>query len=78
MRSHDIELDRIRDSAVIEAIVRDVRAVGSLVRLELDRLDSGEVIEAELTRERYDELELQEGERVFVKPRNLRVFLDDV
>jgi sulfate transport system ATP-binding protein len=75
VRPHDIELDRVREGAVIEAIVRDVRGVGSLVRLELDRVDSDEVIEAELTRERYEELELREGERVFVRPRNLRVFL---
>jgi sulfate transport system ATP-binding protein len=75
VRPHDIELDRVRDGAVIEAIVRNVRGVGSLVRLELDRVDSDEVIEAELTRERYEELELREGERVFVRPRNLRVFL---
>jgi sulfate transport system ATP-binding protein len=75
VRPHDIELDRVRDGASIEAIVREVRGVGSLVRLELDRVDSDEVIEAELTRERYDELELREGERVFVRPRNLRVFL---
>jgi sulfate transport system ATP-binding protein len=76
VRPHDIEIDRVRDGAVIEAIVRDVRGVGSLVRLELDRVDSDEVIEAELTRERYEELELREGERVFVRPRNLRVFLN--
>ncbi len=75
VRPHDIELDRVRDGAVIEAIVRDVRGVGSLVRLELDRVDSDEVIEAELTRERYDALGLRQGERVFVRPRNLRVFL---
>ncbi len=78
VRPHDIELDRVRDGAMIEAVVRGVRAVGSLVRLELDRVDSDEVIEAELTRERYDELGLQTGERVFVKPRNLRVFLKEV
>jgi sulfate transport system ATP-binding protein len=75
VRPHDIELDRVRDGAVIEAIVRDVRGVGSLVRLELDRVDSDEVIEAELTRERYEELGLRQGEKVFVRPRNLRVFL---
>jgi sulfate/thiosulfate transport system ATP-binding protein len=62
---------------MIEAVVRDVRAVGSLVRLELDRIDGDEIIEVELTRERYVELDLREGERVFVKPRNLRVFLKD-
>jgi hypothetical protein len=75
VRLHDIQLDRVRDGAVIEAVVRDIRAVGSLVRLELDRVDGDEIIEAELTRERYDELELREGEHVFVRPRNLRVFL---
>jgi sulfate transport system ATP-binding protein len=77
VRPHDIELDRVRDGAVIEAIVRDVRGVGSLVRLELDRVDNDGVIEAELTRERFEELALREGERVFVRPRNLRVFLND-
>jgi sulfate transport system ATP-binding protein len=77
VRPHDIELDRVPNGAVIEATVRDVRAVGSLVRLELDRVDSDQIIEAELTRVRYDELNLREGERVFVKPRNLRVFLND-
>src|SRR5689334_8216971 len=77
VRPHDIELDRVRDGAMIEAVVRDVRAIGSLVRLELDRVDGDEIIEAELTRERYIELDLRQGERVFVKPRNLRVFLKD-
>lgn len=78
VRPHDIELNRVREGAMIEAVVRDVRAVGSLVRLELDRTDSDEVIDAELTMERYNDLGLQEGERVFVRPRNLRVFLKDV
>jgi sulfate transport system ATP-binding protein len=77
VRPHDLELDRVRDGAVIETIIRNVRGVGSLVRLELDRIDSNEVIEAELTRARYDELNLREGEHVFVKPRKLRVFLNN-
>ena len=46
------------------------------MRVELERADNGELIEAELTRERYRELELQNGEPVFVKPRRLKVFLD--
>jgi len=78
VRPHDIELDRVRDGAVIEAVVQDVRPVGSLVRLELSRLDSDQVIQAELTTDRYNELELQEGDHVFVRPRNLRVFLSNV
>jgi len=80
VRPHDVELARVKtdNGASIEAIVRDVHPVGALVRLELDRLDSDGVIEAELTRERYNQLKLLEGERAFVKPRNLRVFLKDL
>jgi len=45
-------------------------------RLELERLDSGAALEAELTRERYRELALQVGEKVFVRPRSMRVFVE--
>ncbi len=37
----------------------------------------GALAEAELSRERYRELHLEVGEHVFIKPRNLRVFLED-
>jgi len=75
-RSHEIELDRIPgDQTAIEAVVSDVHAVGSVVRLELVRQDGGGRVEAELSRERYNELKFQKGERVFVKLRNLRIFL---
>jgi sulfate transport system ATP-binding protein len=78
VRPHEIELERKRNGdAVIEAIVRYIHAVGPTARLELERRDTGEVIEAELTRERCRELALQTGESVFVKPRDMRIFVDD-
>jgi len=51
-----------------------VHAVGPLVRLELQRTDHTEIIEAELTQERYKELAITQGDKVFVYPRNVRVF----
>ncbi|HZR47844.1 MAG TPA: TOBE-like domain-containing protein, partial [Candidatus Manganitrophaceae bacterium] len=79
VRPHDIEIDRRRTGAgMIEAVVRRVSPVGPWVRFELVRRESGERIEAELTRDRYNDLRLKEGEHVFVKPRNLRFFLKDV
>jgi sulfate transport system ATP-binding protein len=48
-----------------------------LVRLELQRADQTELIEAELTQERFRELNISQGEHVFVYPRNVRVFLDE-
>jgi sulfate transport system ATP-binding protein len=78
VRPHEIELERHRNGeTAIEAIVRYVYAVGPTARLELERRDTGEMIEAELTRERHRELELQVGERVFVRPKDVRIFVDD-
>jgi sulfate transport system ATP-binding protein len=78
VRPYDIDVQRHRNGGTsIEAVVRHVNPVGPVVRLELERDDTGDLIEAELTRERYLELELRTGERVHVKPRRLQVFVDD-
>jgi sulfate transport system ATP-binding protein len=77
VRPHDIEILKERSSEPsFEAVVSYVHAIGPLVRLELERADQTELIEAELTRERFKALDIAEGARVFVQPRNVRVFLD--
>ncbi len=65
------------DEGATRAIVRHLHTAGPVVRLELERQDGGGVVEAELSRERYRELHLEVGEQVFIRPRNLRVFLED-
>jgi sulfate transport system ATP-binding protein len=78
VRPHDIEIERHRNGTpAIEAVISHVHPIGPLVHLELVRGDSGDVIEVELTKERYRAMHLQEGEQVFVTPRNLRVFVHD-
>ncbi len=78
VRPYDIEINRQRRSPEeIEAQIRFIQGAGAVARLELERLDTRELIDAELTRERYRELGLREGERVFVRPRNMRVFAGD-
>ena len=77
VRPHDIDI--LRDAstgAAFKAAINYIHSVGPVVRLELKREDESELIEAELTRERFQELNLKEGEQVYVKPRNLRVFLE--
>jgi sulfate transport system ATP-binding protein len=77
VRPHDLDVSRERTSPeAIEAIVRYIHAAGGMPRLELERLDNGESIAAEVARERYRELELQVGDHLFVTPRNLRFFLE--
>jgi sulfate transport system ATP-binding protein len=75
VRPYDIEINRARQgNDEIEAAVRHIRGAGLVTRFELERLDTLEIIEAELTRERYRELALRTGDRVFIRPRNMRVF----
>lgn len=78
VRSHDIEVERQpSDSSAVEAEVKHVHTVGPLVRVELLLNGSSEVVEAELSRDIADRLSLQAGERVFARPRKLKVFLGD-
>ncbi len=79
VRPHDIDIQRQRNGTApaFEAVVSYVHAIGPLVRLELQRADNTEIIEAELTRDRYRELALNEGEHVFIYPKNVRVFLQE-
>jgi sulfate transport system ATP-binding protein len=77
VRPHDIEVNRTRTShEEIEAVIGHIFATGAMPRLELERLDNHERVEAELPRERFRELVPQVGERVFIRPRNLRVFVE--
>jgi len=79
VRPHDIDLLREPEDGdtTIAATVSRISILGSLVRLELLQTPGGEIAEVEMTRERYAADPLQTGEMVFVKPRQLRVFLQD-
>ena len=78
VRSHDIVIERIPgDDSSIEAVVKHVLAVGPVVRVELELCESGGTVEAEVTREDFRELALKSGDSVFVRTRNVRVFVED-
>ena len=75
VRPHDLDLSLSRTTPTqIEATVRFVITAGSRVRLELVSKDSAQTIAVELTRERYRELKLRQGDMVFVHPKQLHVF----
>jgi sulfate transport system ATP-binding protein len=77
VRTYEVDLAPTADGTpAMGAIVRRVRRLGSVVRLELDREEDGKVIEAELTRRQHEELGVVKGDRVFVSPRRARVFLE--
>jgi sulfate transport system ATP-binding protein len=76
------ELDIARHSTMntkgtagaVLATIRYIASAGPVVRLELKREDTGNSLDAEISRDRFRELELNVGDKVDVTPRNLRVF----
>lgn len=78
VRSHDIEIDRSRqDATSLAAEIRHIQKLGPAVRVTLAIEGNSEFIEAELTRDVFQNLGLQHGESVFVRPRQVRVFVED-
>lgn len=79
VRPHDMEIHKELKGSIpaLEAVVSYIHAIGPLVRLELKLNDHSEIIESELTRERFLQLDLTLGSKVYVYPRNIRVFLNE-
>jgi len=74
VRPHDLHVDtRLNGLPSFSATVLRVYSAGPNVRLELVA-DSGERVHAELPQERYRSLQIMVGSRVFVTPRQIRVF----
>jgi sulfate transport system ATP-binding protein len=75
VRTYEVELapSPMGDSS-LEAVVRHVRAFGPVVRLELDLVEGGRTMEAQIPRDRFEALALGVGQRVYVAPTNARVF----
>jgi sulfate transport system ATP-binding protein len=78
IRPHDLEVERYAEGA--EGIVvklRRAHAIGPLAQLDLERADNAQIIEATISNERYIALNLKDGETLVVRPKRLRVFVDE-
>ena len=79
VRPHDIHVDRVvNGSGALEARVSHILSVGPVVRLELIRDGGGdkskELIQVEISKERFRELQLIRGDQVFIKPSRFDLF----
>jgi sulfate/thiosulfate transport system ATP-binding protein len=73
VRPHDIELGHEPNCSTQEAQVERIVRLGFETRVELER-DDGERLYAQLTRDEADELELAQGDIVYVRTRRARTF----
>jgi sulfate transport system ATP-binding protein len=76
VRPHDVEISHQPNGQTSEAMIDRIVHLGFEVRVELTLAD-GDQFSVQLTRDEIDQLELSEGEIVFVRPRATRVFGPD-
>jgi sulfate transport system ATP-binding protein len=75
IRPHDLQLCPAPDGATAEAMVTRLVHLGFEVRADLV-LHDGQPLQAQLSREDAEELELRQGQIVFVRPNRTRRFAD--
>lgn len=77
VRAHNFIIEREpAEKDLIASIIDHIHTIGPIVRIEVIRQDTNEPLEIELTKEQYMNLEISKGERVFVRPKELKVFVD--
>jgi sulfate/thiosulfate transport system ATP-binding protein len=77
VRPHDLELLSDPSDGADEAIIERIVHLGFEVRIELTRAD-GERLWAQVTRDRCEELELEENQIVYLRPQHERVFTETI
>jgi sulfate/thiosulfate transport system ATP-binding protein len=73
VRPHDVEIAHVPVAGADEAMIERIVHLGFEVRVEFTLAD-GDGLWAQITRSQADELELTEGQIVYVKPSSARVF----
>jgi sulfate transport system ATP-binding protein len=76
IRPHDLELHRSPQNGSVPAVLRRLTHMGRDIQAELT-LASGEVVMAQLPRERIDYHELKAGDAVHITSREARTFVPD-
>jgi len=74
-RPHDLDLARVDAGGGFWATLRHVNPGGAVIKLELEDGES-RLVQVETTREHFETLHPKTGERLYVKPRQVRVFVE--
>jgi sulfate/thiosulfate transport system ATP-binding protein len=73
-RPHELFVTKTPDNkSYITAQIVHINPAGPLVKLELERKNGG-LLQAEITRNHFDALNIKKGEEIFVRPEKMRVF----
>ncbi len=73
LRPQDVILEKVANGATTAATVSRLIHLGWEIQVELT-FDDGQVVMAHLTRDRFNDLELEPQQRVYVKPKDAKSF----
>lgn len=73
LRPHDVVIETAPNHATVPARVSRLVHLGWEIQVELT-LDDGQVVAANLSRDRFDQLELEPQQKVYVKPKEAKSF----
>ncbi|MEB3294538.1 MAG: sulfate/molybdate ABC transporter ATP-binding protein [Synechococcales bacterium] len=73
LRPHDIQVELQPNGTTVPARVRRLIHLGWEIQAELV-LDDGQEMVAHITRDRFDQLNLEENQRVYIKPKDAKSF----
>ena len=73
LRPQDIIIETVANGTTVPATVSRIIHLGWEIQVELT-LDDGQMMTAHLTRERFDELQLEPQEKIYVKPKDAKSF----
>ena len=77
VRPHDFELStHANGRPSFGAIVNRINAAGPQVKMIL-KSDFGEQVDVEISQDRFKELSIEVGSRVFVSPKEIKIFTND-
>lgn len=77
VRPYDLEIrTKVNGHPYFGATVRHINAAGAVVKVDLESED-GETVYVEVPQDRYRELDISPGRRVYVSPREVKVFVND-
>ena len=78
VRPHELDIERTPiGSSSLEARVMQINPAGSVAKVRVYSEEFGLALNVDLNLERYAQLGIKTGDRVFVAPRKVRVFMPD-
>jgi sulfate transport system ATP-binding protein len=73
-RPHDVEISALPRDGSFEARIDEMRVAGAVVHIVAFARDGGDPIHIDVTREEYQRLDLEKGQRVHIRAKHTRAF----